>query len=739
MNGHFWDCLTGRPADRLGGPPVLGRWRVRVPGPAVPILNKVPVQPGDYLIPNARGEFALRGGGLEVDGAFPAAQRPADLDAGSIVNIGQILDGLTATRWSDWLDVPPLVPGMSERAQLQLFEYRIVELLPALEAVCHRPRAHIQVQVERVAAARARRLPPQSLSYLASHTEDWEHPTLSGVRPRRVLALLPEEQLDIYENRVAARLVDHLHTYLLRRIHEVQRLHRIFQQALDYGNDAAAGSHWRQRRIFALWGRSMDADREAHLSLRTLKKLEQLNLKVAGLKDSPLYRGVPRRAQVGSTLTQTNILASDALYGRVAQLWLLWARHGYPQPRSAAKLYDDQQALCRGSICFTVLLLVHALSQLRYKPVEEYRETRICTGVTLLLDGPDGQVELRWGDDNAICLLSSSGQSLLRIVAVPAMLQSLLATQPADVGEVLDALPDRTLLLYPATPEGGTGGGAPPSFSRLYTVGNERSAGKVGRGCLPVSPWDIASAERIARALRWVLLGPRLKSYPPRAERTKEAARIADGGTWLASSNDGKQWSVLRPPRTAEWSRLGLEKAYRDAEKRVAELRQYVEGVQGDRRGARDDQRELSALNQEKRIRQQELRKEEAIEEELYRSKAEIDQAVQAIRTLLICPICSQTEPEPYRGFEVREDSFLCRCASCNASWGKHTCFHCRESFPFLWPDVELPVDPQGGRSPGWVDAHVGCDALAVPCPRPHGPKPSFLCPSCGNCPACQE
>ena len=80
MNGHFWDCLTGRPADRLGGPPVLGRWRVRVPGPAVPILNKVPVQPGDYLIPNARGEFALRGGGLEVDGAFPAAQRPADLD-----------------------------------------------------------------------------------------------------------------------------------------------------------------------------------------------------------------------------------------------------------------------------------------------------------------------------------------------------------------------------------------------------------------------------------------------------------------------------------------------------------------------------------------------------------------------------------------------------------------------------------------------------------------------------------
>lgn len=739
MSESFYDALTGRRAERPSGPVVLGRWHIRSSGLGAPVLNTVPVQPGDYLIPDARGEFVLRGGELEIKGSFPSAQRPAELDVGSIVDIGQILEGLRASRWSDWLSVAPLVPKMSDRAQLQAFEYHIAELLPALEAVCHRPRAHLQVQIERVAAARARRLPPRALSYLASHTEDWEHPTLSSVRPRRVLALLPEEQLDIYENRVAARLVDHLHVYLIRRIHELQRLYRIFQQALDYGKDAAAGSHWRQRRICALWGRSMNAERDAPLSLRTLKKLEQLHLKVAALKDSPLYRGVPRRAHVGSTLTQTNILASDALYGRVARLWLLWARLGHPQPRSAAKQYDDEQALCRGFVSFAALLLFHALSQLRYEPVEEDRQKHIGPGVMLRLDGPDGNHRFRWDEDNTLSLFAPAGQSLLRIVPIPSMLQSMLSVQPAEVGELMDMVSVGTLVLYPATPETAPLIGTQTSLSQLYTVGNEFLAGKVGHGCLPVSPWDIASAERIARALRWVMLGPRLNAYPPRVGRTKEAARIADGGTWLAPSNDQKYWSVVRPPRTMEWTRLGLEKAHNDATQRLAELRQYVEGVQQDRRGARDDQRELSALNQEKRIRQPELRRQETVVAEPSQSKVALEQAVQAIRALLVCPICGQPELEPYRGFEDREDSFVCRCTSCNASWGKLTCFRCRESFPFLWPDIDLPSGQDGVRSPGWIDAHVGCDVLAVPCSRSPGPKPSFLCPACGSCPCCQE
>ena len=128
-----------------------------------------------------------------------------------------------------------------------------------LAEVCRRPRTHLRVEIERTPVSRARRFPAQAANYLAAHTEDWERPTLRAVVPKRILAVVREDQFDIYENRVAVRLVDHLVTYLRRRILEVSRLLRVFEEAGDHGSSAAGGSHWRQRRIYQLWGDAIDA------------------------------------------------------------------------------------------------------------------------------------------------------------------------------------------------------------------------------------------------------------------------------------------------------------------------------------------------------------------------------------------------------------------------------------------------------------------------------------------------
>lgn len=732
------DRLTGRTANRMSGPLILGRWQVCRTEPMPLVMNEAQVSPGDYLVPGTRGAFALHGGEIEVRDEFQATQLPPELDAGSIINMGQILDAMAGSHWSEWLAIPPLVPGMSERAQLRTFEYDMIAHLPALESVCRRPRTHLAVQVERIAAARARRLPQQALSHLASHTEDWEHATLRGVRPRRVLALVPEEQLDIYENRIAARLIDYLHAYLIRRIHELQRLYRMFLQASEYGETAAAGSHWRQSRIFSLWGRSMDAGQGVQKSLRTLRKLEELQLKVAGLKDSALYRGVSRRAYVGSTLTQTNILASDALYARVARLWLLWARHGHPQPRTATKVYDDGQALCRGFVSFVVLLLLHAFSQLRYSPDEDDKTKPIAPGAAIGLQGPDGRFRLVWETDDTLHLLTVSGTRLLHIVPLPAMLEGLLVEQPAHVSAVFELVTADTLVLYPAAPEATETAHASSGLARIRTVGNDLAQKEAGAGCISVSPWDIASAERVARALRWVLLGPRIKAYPPRVERSPSLR--FEGGTWLATSMDTKTWTVLRPPRADEWTRFGLVQAQEEAEQRLATLVQSRDVIQQDLRARRDVKRERSALNREKRVQTKELGDQEAATLELTRCRKSLEAAVQSIKELLICPICKQEETEPYHRFQAREGTFVCKCTSCSSAWGQLTCFRCRQGIPFLWPaGIELPSLQSSMRQPGWVDAYVGCDLLAVPCPRAPGPEPKYLCPSCGACPCCQK
>ncbi|MBA2305832.1 MAG: hypothetical protein H0W08_24810 [Acidobacteria bacterium] len=129
---------------------------------------------------------------------------------------------------------------------------------------------------ERAAVSRARRFPVQAANYLAAHTEDWERPTLRAVVPKRILAVVREDQFDIYENRVAVRLVDHLVTYLGRRIFEVSRLLRVFEEAGDHSSLAAGGSHWRQRRIYQLWGDAIDAGEARRKAEQTLRKLKHL-------------------------------------------------------------------------------------------------------------------------------------------------------------------------------------------------------------------------------------------------------------------------------------------------------------------------------------------------------------------------------------------------------------------------------------------------------------------------------
>ena len=179
---------------------------------------------------------------------------------------------------------------------------------------------HLHVEVERVPLAKARRLPIKAASYLASHTEDWERPLILSVLPKRILSEVRQDQIDIYENRVAARLVDHLVRYLDRRISVVRKWLKVFQDKEDYSN-AVGGTYLRRQRISKLWGEAIDANETRKRAQATLEELERLKYRLMGLMESPLYRDVPRRADVAPTLQTTNILANDQNYRRVAELW----------------------------------------------------------------------------------------------------------------------------------------------------------------------------------------------------------------------------------------------------------------------------------------------------------------------------------------------------------------------------------------------------------------------------------
>jgi len=287
-------------------------------------LNSFVIAQPSFCVPDLRGHWQLMEPGRErVEGTMSRAQVLDRLDVTSILDVGNSVRGVLSSggTWLDALDVSPLVPGMSERAELQEFEKLLADRLGHLIEVCQRPRTHLRVEVERTDVTRARRLATQASSYLAAHTEDWDRPTLRAVIPKRILSLVREDQFDIYENRVAVRLVDHLDAYLSRRVTEVSRLLRLFNEVGDHSSTAGQGSHWRQKRVYQLWGDSLDAGEARRKAERTLEQLKFLKYSVSGLMDSVLYREVPRRAFVSTTLTMTNILANDVHYRRVAEVW----------------------------------------------------------------------------------------------------------------------------------------------------------------------------------------------------------------------------------------------------------------------------------------------------------------------------------------------------------------------------------------------------------------------------------
>ena len=150
------------------------------------------------------------------------------------------------------------------------------------------------METERVLVARARRIAPNAPAWLASHTEDWDYRKISGVQPRRILAEVREERWDLYENRVAVRLVDSLVTWLRRRIAEVRRiLDDIFARMESFG-ESVSGTRHRAERIYRMWGEAWDASHGRELAERTLKRIDRLLYRVPRLDG---FQAVPAHPQ----------------------------------------------------------------------------------------------------------------------------------------------------------------------------------------------------------------------------------------------------------------------------------------------------------------------------------------------------------------------------------------------------------------------------------------------------------
>ncbi|TOM81507.1 hypothetical protein CGH68_24385, partial [Vibrio parahaemolyticus] len=192
-----------------------------------------------------------------------------------------------------------------------------------LHHISQRPRLDIRYDEEVTDAARAKRLSKGALVHLASHSECWQRQTLSGVVPKKVLARFSDDEYNIYENCVFARLLDKFEYHLQRRLSTLTTLLLTIDQAMKFYQSQNIDFRL-SKNVCELWGRTFDEETTAQASellSGTIDKLQYLNHSVQSLKQTGLYSRIDRNKQLSGALHRTNILSHDPHYRHLAILW----------------------------------------------------------------------------------------------------------------------------------------------------------------------------------------------------------------------------------------------------------------------------------------------------------------------------------------------------------------------------------------------------------------------------------
>ncbi|USX56242.1 hypothetical protein [Lentzea sp. HUAS12] len=469
--------------------------------------------------------------------------RPDPLIVHSVVDIARILraEGNPVS----WSAANLFVPDTSERTALGELDLAVISELDVLGDTCLRPHNRLDRAEELVRSDVARRVPPSGLARLASHTEDWAAVEHGRIRPLRVLSQRYVEDVDFYENRVAAQLVDRLGEHLTRRIHELSTLAEGLLDLSEYEQALRTRQSWRRLdRVARLVARAIsDTSASAGAINENLDRLLSARARLRALLSTPVLRSANRRARLPTRLMRTNLFTSDRRYRRIGALWERWA---VQNTRESARRQAANSEFPRAYRDYVTAMSLRALAVLGYVPQDATPISGHST--TVRLSGPAG--ELTWSIAvGGVVTLAAGNEVLVRVI--PTELDLSAAVPEPVRAEWLDQInrtPEPAIIAYPGL-RADRAALSPSLRQRLHPVG-------FGSGVcvVPINPLEIEGEERMARALRWTVQGLRFtKEYPPEVQL--QAPPHLANGAWFRLA--GRQRiAILRNPSAEERAAL---------------------------------------------------------------------------------------------------------------------------------------------------------------------------------------
>jgi Domain of unknown function (DUF2357) len=462
------------------------------------------------------------------------------------------------------LKLPFFSPGtirdsLTNKNALELDE-AIAEVLPSLLRVCSKPRRTLIVERRVMPIDRARRIPPDAIEHLASRPELWQSRTATRITPAKIRSEVPEETLDLYENRVVVTLVRRLLRWLSQRLREVDRAYYQTQTLHENLFTGYQYNRFREERLRALW-QNLDTVQDylqQYERSQTLKdKISHLYTDISSCLDSVLYKSLSAKPDTISPLKPTNILQMDADYRRLRQLWEMldrfFSNSDQPSAEKERDLLSDYANYIHGCVLLALRWIGFDSAQAKPEnfPLElDFQKALQQSGWTVVVESPASNfninIELIWEQGNSDTRKSSHPKNM-RLVLIP-LVRGLFGDQD-EIKKTLDTLypaaltiasstddtskrrnrnnkqvPTFVVLVHPTDPRDRqiSEDVAPRLIQRMINIGenfmspddykhfvfpSDDNAPVRRIGMMPASPLDLNTLERFQRLFRFHTLG----------------------------------------------------------------------------------------------------------------------------------------------------------------------------------------------------------------------------------------
>lgn len=408
---------------------------------------------------------------------------------------------------ADNFTVAPLIRQVKNKLLLNQFEKEVRDKLFHLEEIFRNPHSLLTRIDEKVPVARAKRITARSYRHLAAHTEDWQHKSIVRFRPNKLLHEELDETVDIFENQFAVHFVEICLVRVSARLKEVQDLGEFlkhYEKLLNSEKNRTGGWRKRNRNLSLLAKtysdenyRNPDGVSQDNRRLsETEKELRTIYHRLSRLRQCDLFTAVNRR--IKPAFHDTNVFTGHKHYRYIKDLWAVYQRE-FGKELTPEEIAEREQEILCGLRTYACALIAYALTGDDYLGYtltggyDKFKGTR---------EGfPDITMEVKEGGIR-LCV----GSDITRFL-------------------VLGSCPDQC----PDSPD-----------TRVLYWQSIQAEGARSDSCIPVSPLDPDSVERVGEFIRGHILRYFVK-------------RLSDAFLWSGSIQDFDNFEI-RHSGYLEWT-----------------------------------------------------------------------------------------------------------------------------------------------------------------------------------------